>query len=271
MVDVNARRTLCTLVAAAFVDGQFDKSEKEIVYRKGREMGFSIEAIDEIVSLGKKGALAVSIPPTQKLKEDLLNDLIDIACADGKLEPAENHLLMKFASQVGMTVGDLGNRVRLRMNQRRGAPPPPPEVKPAPSPRPAKKAPEPKFETPKSYVPPPSLKIPEISAMSLEPKQVAPKFAGRPDQPVGTIEAPKNMAPPLPPGPVRLAPPILGGADVEQELGTITLQLVKQTLRFDGPEGALQYLQKSCGVNDRAKAERIVEEILRSNPELPSR
>lgn len=257
MVDVNSRRTLCTIVAAAFIDGQFDKTEKEIVYRKGREMGFTIEAIDEIVSLGRKGALAVSIPPTQKLKEDLLNDLIDIACADGKLEPAENHLLMKFAGQVGVTVGDLGNRVRLRMGQRRGAAPPPPESRPAPAPRPVRKAPEPKPE-------PPPLKMPEIPAMTLEPRPVAPKFAGRPDQPVGTIEAPKNLAPPLPPGPVSLAPPILAGDTIEQELGMITLQLVKQSLRFDGPEGAVQYLQKSCGIGDRAKAERIVDQIQRA-------
>jgi len=257
MVDVASRRTLCTLVAAAFIDGKFDKTERDVVYRKGKNLGIPVEMIDEIVELGKKGALAVSVPPTQKQKEDLLNDLIDVVCADGRLEPAENHLLMKFASQMGITVHDLGERVRRQMGQARRPTPVRDEVvivEDAP--------PVPKRKTPvrqPDVLPP---RRPEVVLEAVMPV-ISPSKPIPPDQPVGNIEPSADIVKPLPPGPIRLAPPSLGGGSLEAELGAITLQLVKQTLSFEGPEKARAYLEQSCGISDPAKVERILEELLR--------
>lgn len=119
MVDVNARRKMCTLVAAAYIDGDLASEELDMILRKGSDMGLPEQMIREILQLGRKGSLAISVPPTRKQKEELLDDLIDIACADGKLEKEENHLLLKFSRQLGLSVHDLGGRVKDRLTARR--------------------------------------------------------------------------------------------------------------------------------------------------------
>lgn len=275
MVDVNARRTMCTLVAAACIDGKFDNTEKSVVYRKGREFGMTPQMIDEIVELGKKGALAVSIPPTQKLKEDLLNDLIEIVCADGRLEPPENHMLMKFAGHLGLSVHDLGERVRKRMSGARRPQPQsvepvlvieePPKSKarqehssykpPPPRPAPPPPPPPPRYEVPPSISPPPVMQI------------AAPPGRIGGMEPSAPIDAPKEMTPPRPPGPVQLDGPSLIGSG-PSELGEIALGLVRQSISVEGIEGAIHYLGQFWGITDATRARQIVDQILRANPDL---
>jgi uncharacterized tellurite resistance protein B-like protein len=248
MADVNARKTLCTLVAAAYIDGKLDSAEKALIFKRGRELGIPPQMIDEILDLGSKGSLAVSVPPTQKLKEELLNDLIDIACADGRLEPAENQLLMKFASQLGIGLQDLGQRVRNRMEQRK---------------QPSMAILDDKPATKRTAPPRKPVEHPTVPTWT-----PPPQFAGMPNQPVGDIEPTKELKPPLPPGPVQLSGPSLLGDDAGTGLGTIMVQLVKQTIVIDGREGAIQYLQHFCGIPERDRAEQMVDDILRANPEI---
>lgn len=255
MVDVNTRRTMCTLIAAACIDGKFDSAEKGVVYRRGREMGMTPAEIDQIVELGRKGALAVSIPPTQKLKEDLLNDLIEVVCADGRLEPPENHMLMKFAGHLGITVHDLGERVRQRMSGGRRPRPQSAEPslvvveeKPKYVPPPPPPPPPPAYTPPPAYVPPPP------------PAVVRPtRIGGVEPMPA---EAPQEMTAPRPPGPVQLDGPTLisGGSG---ELGEIALGLLRQVISIEGPDRAVKYLQEFWGITDPARAREIVQGLRR--------
>lgn len=273
MVDVNARRRLCTLVAAAFIDGKFGQEERAVIRRKGGEMGFSPAGIDEIIELGRKGALAISVPPTQKLKEDLLEDLIDVVCADGRIEPGENHLLMKFAGQLGLQVHDLGERVRRRLGQGRRPAPQPAEAEvvvidePAPPKTPGGffhqhgvAKPEPR----RAPQPPPPPSKPPAEAFPIAPQ---PALVGGPE----LLGVPERLGEPLtqrPAGPVRLDDPQLAVNVTGGSLGMITLELVRQRLLLEGRESAALYLKEFCGVSEPAEAARIVEEIARKTPEL---
>ncbi|GEM_PF-3023965 len=289
MVDVNSRRRLCTLVAAAFVDGKFESAEKAVIFKKGRELGFTPQQIDEIVELGKKGALAVSIPPTQKQKEDLLDDLIDVACADGRLEPAENHLLMKFAGQIGLQVQGLGDRVRKRMKQsRRPSAPPPDEAIVVIDDKPVRPA-VPNLAqvadmTHHAFQDQPA----DVGQLQLQQKTFQPpatagpldttREALRPQPPPGTVGGPDPLAnlaaaagqsfQARPAGPIHLDDPMLAVDPSGGTLGWVQLELVKQRLMMDGREGALHYLKDFCGVEDSARASSIVEDILRREPNI---
>lgn len=264
MADVNARRTLCTLIAAAFVDGKFDATEKAVVYRRGRELGFTPQEMDDLIELGRKGALAVSVPPTQKQKEDLFDDLIDIACADGRLEPPEQQLLMKFAGQLAISVQDLGARVRRRIGQGRKpqaavAAEPVMVIDDAPAPVTHKVEPRP---APKAPGAPRTAPTP-VDLMSAPPRPIGSEdVLGR------MAEKMKEEYKPLPPGPVQLSGPTLASDALGAKLGVIAADLVKQRIIIEGRGGAARYLREYCGIPDDAQAAAIVEEMLRKHPEI---
>lgn len=143
MVDAADRRAFSTLVAAACVDGDLSSPEREVLHRKATEYDIPVGVMRELIDLGVQGRLAVSVPPGQADKEAMLDDLIDVACADGRIEASEHHLLAKFASHLGLQLPDLRARVRQRLER--------PRPKPAPQPTPRRdKAPE----MPKTVAPP---------------------------------------------------------------------------------------------------------------------
>jgi hypothetical protein len=127
MTDPAVRRKYGTLVAAAFVDGILSEQEKLFLHRKATEMSIPVGLMKELISRGEKGELPVSVPPAQNEKEALFDDLIDIACADGRVEAPEHHLLAKFAAHLGLGLPDVRARVRRKMEAR---PPEPPRLKP---------------------------------------------------------------------------------------------------------------------------------------------
>ncbi len=127
MVDPDVRRNFSALVAAAFVDGILSEQEKQVLHRKATELNVSVRVVDDLIARGEQGKLPVTVPTRNEEKEALLDDLIDIACADGRLEAPEHHLLAKFASHIGLGLPDLRARVRQRMAARPAEPPAPPK------------------------------------------------------------------------------------------------------------------------------------------------
>lgn len=303
MVDVNARRKMCTLVAAAYIDGDLAKEELDMILRKGSDMGLPEQMIREILQLGRKGSLAISVPPTRKQKEELLDDLIDIACADGKLEKEENHLLLKFSRQLGLSVHDLGGRVKDRLTARRQVSKPrdvvedgivileeestrrkAPRRAPEPAPEPvAKSAPPPplsrpvigNYSKPKSYGKPSRMKKggSDPRENPVIGKTSKPKYAGAPDQPVNQIGVEQELViQPHPPGPVQLDGPGLGRTHDDDRIGLVTEQLLKQVLLINPEhmahkEGVI-YLQKSCGIEEEDLCHEIIHEVMKRNPNL---
>ncbi len=142
MVDPEIRRSFSALVAAAFVDGMISAQERQVLHRKATEMNVPVRLMNEIIAQGEQGKLPVAIPASRQEKERLLDDLIDIACADGRIEAPEHHLLAKFASHLGMGLPDLRARVRRRTEESQAARTPPPprprieEIRLSPDPAP---------------------------------------------------------------------------------------------------------------------------------------
>jgi len=182
MVDPEARRNFGTLVAAAFVDGKLSAQEKQVLHRKATEMNIPIGLMNEILSKGEQGQLPVAVPNSLQEKERLLDNLIDIACADGRIEAPEHHLLAKFASHLGLGLPELRARVRQKMAAPPPAqrPPPPPridEVKVGPEPEPVlKQAPPPPLPSPA-----PGSPLADIPPVTLQLLKQAIAFNGEAD------------------------------------------------------------------------------------------
>ena len=161
MTDPLARRAFSTLVAAACVDGDLADPEREVLHRKATEYDIPVAVMRELIDQGVRGKLPVSVPPGRAAKEELLDDLIDVACADGRIEGPEHHLLAKFASHLGIALPELRARVRKRL-ERKSKPSDPPAPRPA--------APEP----PPKPIAPPTPPVAEAPAFARGPVTLAP-------------------------------------------------------------------------------------------------
>ncbi|HEX7896403.1 MAG TPA: hypothetical protein VF950_01390, partial [Planctomycetota bacterium] len=137
MVNAADRRAYSTLVAAACVDGDLSPPEREVLHRMATDYDIPVGVMRELIDQGVQGKLAVAVPPAQADKESLLDDLIDITCADGRIEASEHHLLAKFASHLGLQLPDLRARVRRRLQAKPAAAPPRPKAAAPEPPRPS--------------------------------------------------------------------------------------------------------------------------------------
>lgn len=237
MVDAADRRAFSTLVAAACVDGDLSPPEREVLHRKATEYDIPVGVMRELIDQGVQGRLAVAVPPGQADREALLDDLIDVACADGRIEASEHHLLAKFASHLNLQLPDLRARVRQRL-QKKPAPAPPPRVAPPPAPERPRGSPLPAREEPR------------------------PQEANRVH--AAAREAPDVRA--LPPGPITLNPPSLV-ADQVGDVPPVTLHLLKQAILFETGLDALRYVERTLNVT-KQEAEALIRKILETFPDL---
>lgn len=232
MVNAAARRAFETLVAAAFVDGDLEAREHEVLHRQATEMGIPNGLFRELLDKGRAGKLAIHIPQDPVTKEALLDHLIDVAVADQRVEGPEHHLLAKFAQQLGMKLPQLRQRIRERLNQ-----------------RPAK----PRRIEPKDDV---------IEVID----EAHPKLHEKPASPLAPPAPPEGVVG-LPPGPVTLEPPRLGGAENVAGLPPVTLGLIKQAILIETPAEAARYVERLLGVT-RPEAEDVVAQVRSAFPDL---
>jgi len=280
-LDAATRRAFTSLVACAAIDGRMADAERQYLARKAAEFGISRGEADEFIQKGLQGAFTVAIPPTPAGKQALFDEMLDIVCADGRLESQEKQLMLRFSSHLGVDPGELGQRVRERLNQRRNDQAPAaqaPRVHGAPpsQPRPVAPKPEPVLviEEPKRPVmpPPPPPKPVVAPPANIGPTQVAASRVVNSPVPVRIGEEPH--ANPLlqgrpsllhsAPGPISLGGPVSMST---QDISPITRELVKNSIRFGGREDAIAYVQRTCGVTDAAAAARIVDKLIAEDPE----
>ncbi len=233
MVNAADRRAYATLVAAACVDGDLSAPEREVLHRLATDYDIPVGIMREIIDQGVQGKLAVAVPPGQAERESLLDDLIDVACADGRIEASEHHLLAKFASHLGLQLPDLRARVRERLQRKtqparpKAAPPEPPRG----SPLAAREEPKPEFAR---AVPQAAHETPDVPA--------------------------------LPPGPILLQPPSMIEAR-GVDLPPVTLQLLKQAILFETTPDALRYIERTMNVT-KPEAQSLMDKILDAFPDL---
>lgn len=234
MIDPATHRSFATLVSAAYADGRISEDERLVLHRKATEMDIPVRDMNEIIDQGQQGKLVIAVPATTREREALLDSLIDVVCADGRIEPPEHHLLAKFSSHLKLSLPDLRQRVKERMEKR-----------PA---RPSKI--EPKIrETKLAPAPAPAPDRHEIAAAPAAP--AAPGGAS---------------APLLPPGPVQLDGPKLMDPKIA-DIPPVTLQLIKQAIAFETDEDAGRHVERMLGV-PRDQAQRILAAVLAAFPDL---
>jgi len=230
MTDVSVRRKFEALVAAAFADGYLADAEKEVLQRKAERLQLPSREMHEIIGLGQQRKLSIAIPSSAAEREALLDDLIDVAAADGRVEAPEYSLLARFAESLKISLPDLRLRVNRRMQGRSDR-----NTRTAPRP-------EPRRETPAVAAPAPQ-------AMSFE----AVQFSQPPQPTIPTNPPPAQAAFPHQPKVADLPP--------------VTLQLLKQSIMFDNEADSILNISRTLGL-DAQKAAAIRSAILVAFPDL---
>jgi uncharacterized tellurite resistance protein B-like protein len=231
MPDAATRRKFEALVAAAFADGYLAEVEKNVLQEKAERMGISKRDYYEILGLGQQRKLTVAIPATEAERDALLEDLIEVAVADGRVEASEYSILARVAESLKIGLPDLRLRVNRRMQGRTD--------------RPAG------GQTRRENSPPPAARRPEPP-----PAPPAPAAAAFPP-PGPAVPAP----PPLPP---NLEFP---RQETVANLPPVTLQLLKQSILFDNEGDSVAAIGRTLAV-PAEEAARIRRAILEAFPEL---
>lgn len=228
MADAAARRKFEALVAAAFADGYLADAEKDVLQRKAARLQISTRDMNEIIGLGQQRKLSIAIPSTAPEREALLDDLIDVAGADGRVEAPEYSLLSRFAEALKISLPDLRLRVNRRMQGH--------------SDRNTRTQPrrEPRHEAPAA---------PPQQAMTFE----AVQFSQPPQPTVPANPPPAQAAFPHQPKVADLPP--------------VTLQLLKQSILFDNDADSIQNISRTLGLSAEKAAE-IRSAILAAFPDL---
>src|SRR5262245_30594251 len=251
MVTPATRRKFEALVAAAFIDGYLSESEKGVLNQKAVALGIPQREVNDILFLGQQRKLSVSIPPTSLERDSLLEDLIEIVTADGRVEAPEYHLLARFAETLKIPLPELRARVNRRMQGKgetrveprretvrndKPRPQPPPGPKRAEPPRPAPAPP-----------PAPAFEPPKFSAEALPPMAPA--------------------APMTPPGPIQYVESALLKDPKVADLPPVTLQLLKQSVMFDTESECIANIGRTLGIPPSQAAE-IRAAIIAAFPDL---
>jgi hypothetical protein len=258
MVDANTRRKFEALVSAAFVDGFLADSEKEILRQKAEEMKIPLREMHEILGLGQQRKLSVSIPATTLEREQLLEDLIDVVGADGRVEAAEYHLLARFADSLKISLPDLRVRVNRRM-QGRSEPKTKVETRKPPD--------RPEAARHQTQLRPPLVE-PYRQQTQVRPKPAEPSRPAEPPSPP-SFESPKfpqNSLPVSPPGPIRLESS-MPKEPKAADLPPVTLQLLKQSIMFDNESDSILTIGRTLGLPP-SKAAEVRAAILAAYPDL---
>ena len=240
MVDAATRRKFEALVSAAFVDGILAPSEREVLQQKAAQLKIHAREMNEIIAMGEQRKLSVSLPATALERDALLEDLIEVVSADGRVEAPEYHLLARFAETLKISLSELRTRVNRRMQANSE---PRTEIQRREAPRPS---------------PPPS-----------RPTTVAAK---RPDPPAPTpaFAAPQfstDALPAMPPSPPKHLDAAFPKRVDVANVPPVTLQLIRQSIMFDTESDSILYITRTLNLPP-SEATELRLKILAAFPDL---
>jgi uncharacterized tellurite resistance protein B-like protein len=251
MVDAPTRRRFEALVSAAFVDGVLAGPERTVLQQKAAALKISAREMNEILALGEQRKLSVSLPATSLERDALLEDLIEVVAADGRVEAPEYHLLARFAETLKIGLPELRQRVNRRMQANSE---PKTDIIRRDPPRPA---------------PPPSRPT-HVTAKRPEPPRPRPEPPRAAPEAPPLFEAPKFSAEALP----SMAPPTAKHVEVNfpkhvhvANLPPVTLQLLRQSIMFDTESDSVVNITRTLNVSP-SEATEIRGKILEAFPDL---
>jgi uncharacterized tellurite resistance protein B-like protein len=240
MAGAAVRKKFEALVSAAFIDGTLSEAERQVLHQKAAALNLSRIDANDILTLGQQRKLTVVIPSTAQERETLLEELIEVVAADGRVEAPEYHLLARFAETLKISLPDLRQRVNRRMqkgNAENRAPQRQETVRTAPR-TPEPPPPVTKYESPK--IEPPKFENPKFSGEALPPMTV--------------------------PGPVFFESAMSKDPKVD-DLPPVTLQLLKQAIMFDTEADSIAAISRTLSIPSE-DAVRIRSKIISAFPDL---
>lgn len=87
------------LIQVALADGNVDETEKEMLHRLGKKMGFTDPEMDNLIESTKN---AMFVPPYELYKRfEQVYDIVKMILADGKIENSEMRLATNLALKSG--------------------------------------------------------------------------------------------------------------------------------------------------------------------------
>src|SRR5258708_4305577 len=115
MDRMQALRAFRSLVAAACIDGKISQPEMQLLVRKAKEMRLEPGEVQQALQDGREGKLPLALPFEPREFRERMNDVMDVVCADGRIESQERLLLLRFAAKAGISEADLNVRLKQKL------------------------------------------------------------------------------------------------------------------------------------------------------------
>lgn len=106
--DLAKRRLrLRNIVVMAFADGSLGEREVNMVADRCAELGLDHDDLRQAVEFGLGDDAAIELPKDPDDRETLMQDLIRVMAADGRLDEGEKRLFALVAAKMSMTAADV--------------------------------------------------------------------------------------------------------------------------------------------------------------------
>lgn len=101
------RKRLRSLVVMAFADGSLGEREVNLVADRCTELRLDAYDLRKAIEFGLGDEAALEIPADQASRESLMQDLIRMMAADGRLDEGEKRLFALAAAKMAMSPADV--------------------------------------------------------------------------------------------------------------------------------------------------------------------
>lgn len=106
-----AFKQFLNLVVVAYHDGKIEENELAFLRRKQRELGISEDEARRVFSLVVGGQRDFGATGSSEERLGLLNDVVELALADGVLQQGEYEKVLELAAKVGASAEDLDKAI----------------------------------------------------------------------------------------------------------------------------------------------------------------
>ncbi len=114
MADAGQKKSLkqfLNLAVVAYLDGKIEENELTFLRQKQRQLGISDEEARRVLSLVVGGKRDLAAAGTAEERQSLLNDVVEMALADGVIQQGEYESLVGLAKRIGAAEGELDKTV----------------------------------------------------------------------------------------------------------------------------------------------------------------
>ncbi len=108
--------TLRNLVVMAMADGSIGEREVNLVADRCDELGLSATDLQEAIEFGLSDDAALELPADQASREELMQELIRMMAADGRLDEGEKRLFALAAVKMDLSSEDLDRLISDTLN-----------------------------------------------------------------------------------------------------------------------------------------------------------